>query len=342
MANWRETAKGPGVSKILSKKATSAARISYIPESTESDGDCGGLDDEEDEGEAPVSIGKIPVMQRRNDVSLLSHLKLHNRSSSHRTKTVAMMISKSDKEIETLETVENPKARRPTVTTTRKFQLVTPKPTQRARKAKSHSRNTSISSLAPVKSESDLSVASGSAHTASTSTDDHDLPAFIQNVWKTRYLPTLNHCLGSSKQPWDLATVTGEKATLTDTFQEVLDAAIPGNGYKVDSRDKISIMVQVFLCVVLFQGLYLHGIQSKQRLDDKRAFFGRQALKVVGEHFKTKPFIDNPEAIAKYATWAARKNGPGIFAVPTPIDCIVNKTSPDYIVSFIVVCTDYY
>jgi hypothetical protein len=42
-----------------------------------------------------------------------------------------------------------------------------------------------------------------------------------------------------------------------------------------------------------------------------------------------------PKRIEKYARWALRDNGPGIWEIPTPVDCVVDKKDPGYIVSLL-------
>lgn len=57
-------------------------------------------------------------------------------------------------------------------------------------------------------------------------------------------------------------------------------------------------------------------------------------MKVVKEFFKGDKYAGNRKAIAKYAQWATRDNGPGIFGDPAPIDCIIMKGKPGYMVGF--------
>jgi hypothetical protein len=44
-------------------------------------------------------------------------------------------------------------------------------------------------------------------------------------------------------------------------------------------------------------------------------------------------YANNPKAIAKYAQWAIRGNGPALFGKPTPVDCEVSKGDMGYMVS---------
>jgi pseudouridine-5'-phosphate glycosidase len=57
----------------------------------------------------------------------------------------------------------------------------------------------------------------------------------------------------------------------------------------------------------------------------------------VDSHFAQAKYVDNPEAIANYAQWALRLDGPMIWQTPTPMECTVNSSSPDYIV-----CPSFY
>jgi hypothetical protein len=74
--------------------------------------------------------------------------------------------------------------------------------------------------------------------------------------------------------------------------------------------------------------------QAKSHINDKRTFFGRHAIKIVTAFFDSTDFADNcfGLTISDYAQWAARSNGPGIWEIPTPIDCLYPVNSPRYIV----------
>jgi hypothetical protein len=72
----------------------------------------------------------------------------------------------------------------------------------------------------------------------------------------------------------------------------------------------------------------------KDRLNEKRSFFGRQGIKIIADFFKDEPYSNKPKEIAKYARWATRGDGPAIFSIPTPISCTMDKDHHEYIVSF--------
>jgi hypothetical protein len=73
------------------------------------------------------------------------------------------------------------------------------------------------------------------------------------------------------------------------------------------------------------------------RLNEKRTYFGCEAIRVVRRYFDAEKYKNHPGLIARYAQWAVRKDGPAIFETPTPIDCVVDKKSPGYIVSLRVI-----
>jgi hypothetical protein len=87
--------------------------------------------------------------------------------------------------------------------------------------------------------------------------------------------------------------------------------------------------------------MYIHT-QAKDRINEKRTFFGRQAIKIVSAFFNTTNFADNRAWVAEYALWATRPNGPGIWEIPTPIDCLYPEKSSGYIVcpTFILYLSD--
>ncbi|KAH9959509.1 hypothetical protein BGW80DRAFT_1256435 [Lactifluus volemus] len=135
------------------------------------------------------------------------------------------------------------------------------------------------------------------------------LPKFARSAWVTRFLPTLYAYLGSLNKPWELSEPGSDEV---QTIQMLIDIVYPQSGYKVQLNDKIYNM-------------------AKNRINDKRAYFGRQAIKVVATHFNSPEFAGNHVAIAKYASWATRHNGPGIWKVPTPVDCTYPEDSIYYI-----------
>ena len=76
--------------------------------------------------------------------------------------------------------------------------------------------------------------------------------------------------------------------------------------------------------------------QSRDRLNEKRTYFGRKASKLVKAFFNGDKYASNRRAISKYARWATRGDGPSIYGKPTPIDCV---TGPDYIVRYFIPLT---
>jgi hypothetical protein len=53
----------------------------------------------------------------------------------------------------------------------------------------------------------------------------------------------------------------------------------------------------------------------------------------VTDFFNGNPYAGKPKAIAKYAKWAIRGNGPALFRKPTPIECVAAKGERGYVVS---------
>ncbi|KIM80299.1 hypothetical protein PILCRDRAFT_49899, partial [Piloderma croceum F 1598] len=142
------------------------------------------------------------------------------------------------------------------------------------------------------------------------STSDVDgLPEFARAAWSTSFLPTLYDSLACASKPWDLP---GDGSDMVKFIQEILDSVYPGTGYQVKLNDRIFSM-------------------ARDRINEKRTYFGRQSIKIVTAFFATEPYANKPKVIAKYAKWATRKDGPGVWRVPTPIDCVVPSESPDYI-----------
>lgn len=78
---------------------------------------------------------------------------------------------------------------------------------------------------------------------------------------------------------------------------------------------------------------YCRIFQAIDRLNEKRGWFGSEALKNVIKFFEQKEYANNPATIAKYARWAIRGDGPALYSNPTPEDCILGSDQPGYIVS---------
>ncbi|KAH9995455.1 hypothetical protein BJV74DRAFT_739415, partial [Russula compacta] len=123
--------------------------------------------------------------------------------------------------------------------------------------------------------------------------------------WSTSFLPTLYRRLGSAKNPWKPYK---DGSSMLDMIQEILDMVYPNSGYRVRIGDKI---------------------YSMDRLNEKRTYFGHEAIKIVTSFFNTEKYAGRRSAIAKYANWATRSDGPGVFGSPTPINCTVPIDHPD-------------
>ena len=79
--------------------------------------------------------------------------------------------------------------------------------------------------------------------------------------------------------------------------------------------------------------LLMH-LQAKDRINEKRTFFGRQATQIVTKFFEGERFTSRA-SIAEYASWAMRTDGPAIWEEPTPIDCPYPANSTLYTVRII-------
>jgi hypothetical protein len=55
----------------------------------------------------------------------------------------------------------------------------------------------------------------------------------------------------------------------------------------------------------------------------------------VTDFFNGDNYANKPKAIAKFAKWAIRGNGPALFGKPTPIKCVDPKGTDGYIVRFL-------
>ncbi|KAH9984631.1 hypothetical protein BJV74DRAFT_776087 [Russula compacta] len=122
---------------------------------------------------------------------------------------------------------------------------------------------------------------------------------FARVKWSTSFLPTLYRRLGSAKNPWKPYK---DGSSMLDMIQEILDMVYPNSGYR-----------------------------AKDRLNEKRTYFGREAIKIVTSFFNTEKYAGRRSAIAEYANWATHSDGPGVFGSPTPIDCTVPIDHPDYV-----------
>ena len=70
----------------------------------------------------------------------------------------------------------------------------------------------------------------------------------------------------------------------------------------------------------------------KDQINEKCSFFGSQAIKNITDFFKGDQFQNDPTKIAKYAMWALRTDGPAVWEIPTPIDCLFPNMLSCYIV----------
>ncbi|KAF8480609.1 hypothetical protein F5888DRAFT_1825718 [Russula emetica] len=136
--------------------------------------------------------------------------------------------------------------------------------------------------------------------------DISTLPEFARTNWSTHFLPTLYDCLGCSHDPFVIGS------DIVKPIQAVVNAAYPGSGYRVLANDRLVVM-------------------AKGRLHEKRAFFGREAIKIVSDFFKDDAYANKPKATAKYAKWAIRGNGPALFGKPTPVECMIPKGTNGYV-----------
>lgn len=62
------------------------------------------------------------------------------------------------------------------------------------------------------------------------------LPAFARTGWVSRFLPTLFHRFGCSKEPWKMFTKGDEMLLI---IQEVINAVYPDNTYRAKWGDQI-------------------------------------------------------------------------------------------------------
>ncbi|KAF8487899.1 hypothetical protein F5888DRAFT_1639644 [Russula emetica] len=132
------------------------------------------------------------------------------------------------------------------------------------------------------------------------------LPEFARTNWSTHFLPMLYDCLECSHDPFVIGS------DIVKPIQAVVNAAYPGSGYRVLANDRLVVM-------------------AKGRLHEKRAFFDREAIKIVSDFFKDDAYANKPKATVKYAKWAIRGNGPALFGKPTPVECMIPKGTNGYV-----------
>ncbi|KAJ7473659.1 hypothetical protein B0H11DRAFT_2236488 [Mycena galericulata] len=138
-------------------------------------------------------------------------------------------------------------------------------------------------------------VAASSSFTvadASSPTPQAAIPPFINGLWRSHLIPTLNARLGSSHKPWE----EGDLQSIQDVFNVVYP------GYK------LTISSQVFT-------------KARDRVYDRRTWFGGQATEIVFSFFQEDQFTDAKDphvAIAAYANYALRPDGPMLWKEPAP------------------------
>lgn len=75
---------------------------------------------------------------------------------------------------------------------------------------------------------------------SATASNDSDVSTFSQAGWKTCFIPTLNHCLASASNPWDI----GSGVDIIVVIQGIIDKVYPDSGYRVKFGDKIYLKVR--------------------------------------------------------------------------------------------------
>jgi hypothetical protein len=166
----------------------------------------------------------------------------------------------------------------------------------------------------------------------SSGDSEEGLPEFARSAWVSRFLPTLYAFLGSLERPWELSEQGSDDVK---EIQKLINVVYPGSGYKVTLNDRIYSMVIVAFRITIYHSyITCVHLQTKGRINERRTYFGRQAIKIVETFLRSRDFADNYGhiSVAEYALWATRPNGPGIWEIPTPINCTVKETSPHYIV----------
>ncbi|KAJ7458785.1 hypothetical protein B0H11DRAFT_1924588 [Mycena galericulata] len=139
-----------------------------------------------------------------------------------------------------------------------------------------------------------LAASSSLTVVASSPTPQAGIPPSITAVWRTHFLPTLNHRVGSSRTPWE----EGDFKSIEDVFNIVY----PGNPYQ------LTLSSQVFT-------------KARDRVYDRRTWFGNQAAELIFALFQGRDFVEAEDpvaAIAAYAAYALRPDGPMLWKIPGP------------------------
>ncbi|KAH7917934.1 hypothetical protein BV22DRAFT_1025475 [Leucogyrophana mollusca] len=133
-------------------------------------------------------------------------------------------------------------------------------------------------------------------------TDISTLPAFVSPTWASIYLPTLYDFLACSETPWIHFT---KDEDYLPHIQCILAVCYPAFDYRVKLGERLATLVK------------------------KRSFIGRQAVAMLEGFFSGPKFANNPTAIAAYAKWATRFDGPALWRLPSPREC-TDPNAPDY------------
>ncbi|KII86161.1 hypothetical protein PLICRDRAFT_143741 [Plicaturopsis crispa FD-325 SS-3] len=131
------------------------------------------------------------------------------------------------------------------------------------------------------------------------------LPQWAQADWNAIFLPMLYSYLGSLDNPWLLLN-EGDRDCIPE-LQAMVNTCYPEIAYRVRFND----------------GIYL---TAKDRVNDKRCWFGRRAIAILEKLFKTAEYNGKPSKIAAYAQYATRGDGPAIYGIPAPFHCADRKS----------------
>jgi hypothetical protein len=157
------------------------------------------------------------------------------------------------------------------------------------------------------------------------------LPDFMRAGWVSALLPTLYDSLGRSQKPFEHYCKGPE---VIKKLQAAVNVVWPGTDYKMKWTDDACLKVNT--CILQLYLIVLKGLmpplQAVDRLNEKRSWFGSNALETIDKFFNGAEFINKPEAIKTYALWATRGDGPALYATPTPIHVTVPTQDLTYIV----------
>lgn len=175
---------------------------------------------------------------------------------------------------------------------------------------------------APINTPKQATVTASSSGSNLGSGGPAGIPTYAQARWIPNFLPTLYSNFGTLPNPWDLPG--GDVAYV----QKIYDEVYPTSGYlvalgcpvynKVSSRYDLGTLSNLFYP------------QVKDRMNSRRSLFGTRGQTVVDNYFQTKEFQGNPKLVAKYAKWALRDDGAGIWGKPSPMG--IKRGEPGYTV----------